>query len=191
MIMGSLVAVALVLACLGAGGLILTSPGPRTRPHADGVAGLTGLALLTWLAGWLVFAWTHSATAGWLLLGLGGSMLVLSLARGGAEPSRALRSSSGGLIGALVLALLSLTLAMSRTISEFAVPIANLNDDLPGYWHFPRLLLESGVCRTLQCPPTNHARRRAIRTELLLERLHHCSPWDSTTPSSGNCSSGP
>lgn len=144
MIMGSLVAVALVLACLGAGGLILTSPGPGTRPHADGVAGLTGLALLTWLAGWLVFAGTYSATAGWLLLGLGGSMLVLSLARGGAEPSRALRSSSGGMLGALVLALLSLTLAMSRTISEFAVPIANLNDDLPGYWHFPRLLLESG-----------------------------------------------
>lgn len=142
--MGGLVTVALVLACLGAGRGILISADHSTRLGADGVAGLTGLALLTWLGGWVVLAGAYSAVVGWALLGLGGGALALQLIRSRDERADPGPASGGVPFAALAFGLLSLAVAATRVLSEFALPITNVNDDLPTYWVFPRLLLESG-----------------------------------------------
>jgi len=140
----ALVIIALLLACLGAGRLILASGGDCARPLFDGVAGLTGLALLTGLAGWLVLAGSYSAAAGWVLLALGSGALIVDLFRVRSQAAVTARASGGAPVGAWMLGLLSLSLAMGRVLGELAVPVFNVNDDLPGYWHFPRMLLESG-----------------------------------------------
>ena len=149
MLTAALVAAGLVLGCLGAGRALLTAAGSGGRSPVDAVAGLTGLALLTALAGWLVLAGVYSALAGWTLLAAGGGALVLPWFRRRAEPSRS--GVEPGRVEplylravALVLGLASLALASGRALSEFDPQFLSDCDDFPSYFHFPRLLLESG-----------------------------------------------
>jgi hypothetical protein len=142
--MAAVVIVALLLACLGAGRAALGSGGVSARLSADGVAGLTGLALLTGLAGWLVLAGAYSQTAGWVLLTLGGIALVADLVRARAGTADPQWLPTGVPVGAVTIGLLSLGLALGRALGELSLPFVERNDDLPTYWYFPRLLLESG-----------------------------------------------
>ena len=143
MVGGVLTAIALVLACLGAGrAVIATERVPTNPPLADAVMGLTGLALLTALGGWLVLAGVYSETAGRVLLAGGGLALVLGFSRGRLAGER--RASRPLPIAAIVLGLLTLTLALGRAFGELVVPFVEPWDDWLSYWHFPRLMLESG-----------------------------------------------
>ena len=134
---------ALILSCLGAGRALL-EPAGTLRPRSDGVAGLSGLAALTALAGWMVLAGAYSVAASWGLLALGGGALILKLA-GDPRRSRTAQPESRRLpVGAILIGLVSLVVATGRVIGELIVPFVEPWDDWPSYWHFPRLLLESG-----------------------------------------------
>ena len=137
---GILITLALVAGCLGAGRAVLAG-GARL----DGVAGLSGLAALSGLAGWIVLAGAYSTAAGWGLLAFGGAFLLVGLFR---EPAKApvnpapVRRALP--LGAMAIGLLTLTLALGRLAGELVIPFEEPWDDWPSYWHFPRLLLESG-----------------------------------------------
>ena len=149
MLTAALVAAGVTLGCLGAGRALLMADGRGVRSPVDAVAGLTGLALLTALAGWLVLAGVYSEFAGWTLLACGGGALVLLWFRQRAQPSMT-RAEPGGVeplylrAVALVLGLASLALATGRALSEFDPQFLSDCDDFPSYFHFPRLLIESG-----------------------------------------------
>ena len=149
MLTAPLVAAGLVLGCLGAGRALLDVDGaasarPRSWLRVDAVAGLTGLAVLTALAGWLVLAGAYSEMAGWGLLTVGVGTLFLRAARSPGKVSMATPEPLYLRAVAVLLALLALALAMLRVLSEFDPQFLSDCDDFPSYFHFPRLLIESG-----------------------------------------------
>ena len=116
--------------------------GPIESPA---VTGLTGLALLTWLGGWLVVAGVYSETAASLLLTLGIAAWFLHGVRSGPLPA-----GNGSTLPrrrdvlAIILCIVALGLALLRVVGDLALGSLSLCDDLPTYLHFPRMLLESG-----------------------------------------------
>lgn len=145
MLTAALVIVSLVIGCLGAGRALLgPAPAGERRPLADAESGLAGLALLTWLAGWLVVAERYSELAGWLLLALGCAGWLSWRPAHPATPRQVEAEPFHLRAVAVVLGALSLAIASVRVISEFVLPWYSTCDDFPSYFHFPRLLLETG-----------------------------------------------
>lgn len=144
MLMALALTSAITLACLGFGGAVLNSRLSATQHPAGAVVGLTGFASLTWIAGWFVAFGVYSQEIVWALLALGvGALLVRTILGGWISPT--LLAKNRGQFGALLFVILSLAIATARIMTEFPSPfVFNRCDDFPAYFHFPRLLIESG-----------------------------------------------
>lgn len=145
MVTALIVIAALIVGCRGLGRAVLgTRRAPnRADPYTPAVTGLTGLALLTWVSGWLVVAGVYSETAASLLLTAGIAAWFLRGPRPDA-PRIPVRPEPRWNPAAVLLGLLALALGLMRVAGDLALNSLSACADLAASLHFPRLMLESG-----------------------------------------------
>lgn len=145
MVTALIVIAALIVGCRGLGRAVLGTRRTPTRadPYTPAVTGLTGLALLTWLSGWLVVGGVYSETAASLLLTAGIAAWFLRGPKPDA-PRIPLRPEPRWNPAAVLLCLLALALGLMRAAGDLSLNSLNACADLAASLHFPRLMLESG-----------------------------------------------
>lgn len=147
--MALVTACALALASLGFGATLLGVGSRTAPPRIDAVSALTGLAVLTALMGWPVLCGVYSIGAAWPGMGVGVALLArCALRMRRSAPSR-LAPRDGGeprgaRIAAWVLRLVSFGLIAATCLGGLQSVVYNACDDWPGYFHLPRLMLETG-----------------------------------------------